>query len=75
MLYNRSYASEDDLRPYQQLSIETTVSHIIVALNQMEGACTRGIQAWSRNDIRESHKNPQRGRRRDSATIVSSRAI
>ncbi|KKZ60465.1 hypothetical protein EMCG_00752 [[Emmonsia] crescens] len=38
MLCDRKFASEDDLRPHQQLSIEKPISTIIAALSEMEGA-------------------------------------
>ncbi|KJF60363.1 uncharacterized protein CIMG_10489 [Coccidioides immitis RS] len=41
MLCDRVFASEDDLRPHQQLSVETPISSIIAALSNVEGAPER----------------------------------
>ncbi|KMU88403.1 hypothetical protein CIHG_06201 [Coccidioides immitis H538.4] len=41
MLCDRGFASEDDLRPHQQLSVETPISSIIAALSNVEGAPER----------------------------------
>jgi len=37
-LCDRSFASEDDLRPHQQLAVESSIGEIIAALSTMEGA-------------------------------------
>ncbi|PGH02617.1 hypothetical protein AJ80_08829 [Polytolypa hystricis UAMH7299] len=41
MLCDKGFASEDDLRPHQQLSVEKPISIIIAALSKMEGARER----------------------------------
>ncbi|PGH33222.1 hypothetical protein GX50_03984 [[Emmonsia] crescens] len=55
MLCDRKFASEDDLRPHQQLSIEKPISTIIAALSEMEGAHKRF--SLGRGVMFENHAN------------------